>query len=157
MANNITHYNSINDFLTNINDAFPNVDANDLRDFWINLTDLTKPIDFPEDTLYYTDKLDLEGLEVVSEDKISSSLISGIEKYKQLKYSQKSIPPIFVVRGGVRELILYGETHAVEAFKRKAELKAFVIDLGDEDIFEFFNIDPNQPIFLVPLLERLQK
>lgn len=157
MENKITHYKNINDFLTNINDAFPNIEANDLRDFWITLTDLTKPIDFPEDTFYYTTTLELDSLEVVSEEKISSSLISGIDKYKQLKYSRKSIPPALVVRDGVRELILSGETHAVEAFKRNTDLKAFVIDIGDEDIFHLFGIDPNQPVFLVPLIKSLQK
>lgn len=154
MNNETVYFKDFDELLLSLNSTFRECDPSELRDLWIHLQSFQKEYVLPDDILIYVTKLPVDGLEVRSGDSISETLVEGTKKYIQLKYTSKSIPPAIIVKGNVRLMIMYGESYAIEAFVQKVPLKAIVFDTEDKDPFEIFNLDPNQAVFLTPILQK---
>jgi hypothetical protein len=153
MDDKVTYFKDYNDVITRLTKAFSDLRPDELRDLLFFLQQFKKDKPIPEDAELYSRVVPLEGLEVQSEEKISTILVGGVDKYIDLKYPKKSLPPVIVVRGGVRNIILYGEIFAIEAYLRKQPIRALVIDIQERDPFEVFKLDELTPRFLVPLIQ----
>ncbi|MBN2016416.1 hypothetical protein JW766_06335 [Candidatus Dojkabacteria bacterium] len=155
MDNQTTYFQNYHDLLIKLTTAFSDLQPEELRDILFFLKDFENNNKIPNDIVIYASTLPIEGLEVTSEDKVSQILVGGIEKYIDLKYPKKSLPPVVVLKGGVRNIIIYGEIFAMEAFIRKTPVKAIVLDLEERDVFEVFELNEMTPKFLVPLVKEI--
>ena len=153
MNDDITYFNNFQDLLMNLTKAFSQLKADDLRDLLFFLHEFSKENLIPDDIDIYVSNIPLESLEIQSKDKASAIFIGGVDKSIRLKYSSKKIPPIVIIKGCYRYLIIYGETFAIEAYLKNASIKAIVLDLEERDIFEVFNFNENTPVFLTPLIK----
>jgi len=153
MNDEITYFNSFQDLLVNLTKAFSQLKADELRDLLFFLQEFSKENLIPDDVEIYVSELPLESLEIQSKDRASAIFVGGVDKSIRLKYSSKRIPPIVVIKGFYRYLIIYGETFAIEAYLKNVPIKAIVLDLEDRDIFETFKFNENTPVFLTPLIE----
>jgi hypothetical protein len=145
------------DLLINLSKTFDKLKTEELRDLLFFLSEFEKDHVIPEDIFIYVSQVNIESLEIQSKDKASNITIGGISKYMNIKYSKNELPPIVIVKGAYRYLILYGESYAIEAYFRKTPIKAIVLDLEERDIFETFEIDYTQSVFLLPILENYAK
>ncbi len=155
MNDDITYFENYQDLLVNLTKAFSELKAEELRDLLSFLQEFSKNNLMPDDIEIYVTEMPLEGLEIQSKDKASSIFIGGVSKSIDLRYSKKTIPPIVVIKGLFRFLIIYGETFAIEAYIKNTSLKAIVLDLDERDIFETFNFDEKTPVFLTPLIDKM--
>ena len=157
MEDKVTYFQSFQDLLVNLTKAFSKLKADDLRDLLFFLHEFKKNHIVPDDIELYVTELPLEGLEILSEDKASEIFIGGVDKSIKLKYPNKKIPPIVVIKGSYRFLIIYGEIFAIEAYIKQMPIKAIVLDLEERDIFDTFHFNENTPVFLIPLIEKTLK
>ncbi|MBU0976112.1 MAG: hypothetical protein ABIE03_06265 [Patescibacteria group bacterium] len=153
MDNKQLIFQDIDDLIVNLTKAFSAVSPNDLRDLMFFIKEFANSHPMPDDTRISTDYVYPEGLEILNTDKISDVLIQGIEKYKDLNYPKKEIPPVVVLRQGIRSIMIFGEMNAVEAYTREQPLQAIILELDDLDIFETFGIDQRRLVFFVPYLQ----
>jgi len=154
MKDERVYFKSYQDLLVNLTKAFSELQAEDLRDMLFFLQEFRKNNTIPEDVIIYSTELPLEGLEVKSKAKASAIFVGGVDKSMKLKYSDKKIPPIVVIKGFYRYLIVYGEMFAIEAYIRKVPIKSIVLDLDERDIFEVFRFDDRTPAFLTALIDQ---
>lgn len=153
MLDKKVYFKNFNELLVKLTKAFSELRPEELRNLLFTLTEFKNNHVIPKDILIYTTTVPLEGLEVTSEDKVSNILVGGIDKYITLKYSEKHLPPVVIIKGGFRFLIVYGEIFAIEAYIRKYPLKAIVLDLEERDIFEIFKFNEYTAAFLTPLVQ----
>jgi len=153
MPDKKVYFKNFNDLLVKLTKAFSELRPEELRNLLFTLQEFRNNHVIPEDTLIYTTTVPIEGLEVTSEDKVSNILVGGVDKYINLKYQKKYLPPVVIIKGGFRFLIVYGEIFAIEAYIRKHPLKAIVLDLEERDIFEAFKFNDYTAAFLVPLIQ----
>jgi len=141
------------DLVNKIHILFEGVRPEDMRNLFFFLNEFNKEEIVPDDARVYISDMSVEGLEVTTQEKVSSAFIGGTKKYIDLKYPDRSIPPIVVLKGNIRTVIVFGEAYAIEAYMKSNVVRAIVIDIGDGDVFSVFNLDPNRAIFLIPLLQ----
>ncbi|MDD3648109.1 MAG: hypothetical protein PHS44_06460 [Candidatus Dojkabacteria bacterium] len=153
MDNKQTFFEDIDDLIANLTKAFPKVVPNDLRDLMFFIKEFSNSHPMPEDTRVLVDYVYPEGLEILNTDKVSDVLIQGVEKYKSLDNPNREIPPIVVLRQGIRSVMIFGEMNAVEAYTREQPLRAIILELDSLDIFETFGIDQRRLVFFVPYLQ----
>lgn len=157
MEDNLIIYNDYTHLLTQLTEAFSELQPGELRDLLFFLQEFRKEHVIPKDTRYYSLQVPVEGLEVADEDKISEILVEGVSKYEDLKYPEKNLPPVVAVKTRVRQIIVYGEQYAIEAYLRKFSLRAIMIDIGKKNPFEIFNIKEEKTAFLVPIVQERVK
>ena len=153
MDDQIISINSFEELLLKLQEIFDTVEPGDLKDLLFFLQDFKTEHPQIEECTISIEELPLEGMEV-SENKISTVLVEGITKYIELHYQKNSLPPVVILRGNIREMILHGEMNAVEGYVRKMPVKSIIFDFGDQDIFEKFKIDPTRVVFLIPVIQR---
>jgi hypothetical protein len=141
-------FNSLSELMLKLNTSFPDLEPSDLRDTIFLLGQFNGEVPLPEETLFYITDLPLEGLEVISEERVSEVLVGGMAKFETLKYKNRKLPPLVVAKGGFRQVIIHGELYALEAYARSIPLKSIVFDVGDRDPFEAFKLDPTRSVFL---------
>jgi hypothetical protein len=153
MNGQIISINSFEELLVKLQEIFETVEPGDLKDLLFFLQDFKVEHPQVEECTISIEELPLEGMEV-NENKISTVLVEGITKYTELHYQKNNLPPVVVLKGNIRELILHGEMNAVEGYVRKMPVKSIILDIGDQDIFEKFKIDPTRVVFLIPAIQR---
>lgn len=148
------YFENIHELFTKLNEAFPEIEPQDLRDTLFFLDQFRRETPIPLDTEIYVTSMPLVGMEVISEERVSDVLVGGVKKFESLNYSKKSIPPLVVIKGGFRQVILHGELYAIEAHGRNLPIKSIVFDVGERDPFEAFKLKPNLAVFLTSIMER---
>ena len=148
------YFENIDQLLARLKEVFRELEPNELRDLLFFLDAFRQEHPIPKDSSIYVTEVPIEGLEAVSKDRVSEVLVGGIKKFESLKYPDRKIPPVVVLKGEFRQIIVHGELNAVEAYGRKAPLRAVVIDVGDRDPFEVFKLNPYSAVFLVSIIEK---
>lgn len=147
-------FDSLGELITKLNIAFPDLEPQDLRDTTFFLGQFKGEVPLPEGTSFFITRLPLESLEVISEEKVSEVLVRGMTKFETLRYVDRKLPPLVVAKGGFRQVILHGDLYAVEAIARHIPIKSIVFDVGEEDPFEAFKLNPIRAVFLTSLTEK---
>ncbi len=151
MDNQIIYFKKFNNLIAKLTQTFSDLRPEELRNLLFSLQEFNKNNNIPEDTSIYSTTFQAESLEIISKEKISKVLVGGIKKYINMK---KPIPPVIIIKGNYRFLIVSGESYAIESYLRKKPVKAIVFDINDRDIFETFKFDENWVIFLVPIIKQ---
>lgn len=157
MPDDVIYFDNIDQLITKLTDIFKDLDPRELRDVLFFLDHFRKEKLIPADTLVYVTTIPLEGLEVESRDKVSEVIVGGVKKYQSIKAPTKRLPPIVVLKGSIRLVVVHGELTAVEAYAKSISIKAIILDVEDRDPFETFNIDPTRAVFLIPVIEEAMK
>lgn len=157
MAYKTIYFDNYNHLLTSLTRAFSDLQPEELRDLLFFLTEFRKEYKIPEDVLIYSQEVPIDALEIKSEEKISEILLGGVDKYIDLNYPKKSLPPVLAVRGENRLIIMYGEMSAIEAYIRKQPLRVLTVDIGERDPFKMFRLNEFAPVFLVPAIEDMME
>ena len=150
-------FKNIDEVVLKLTSIFKGLDPNDLRDLVFYMQEFRKNQLLPDNTVFYKTTIPVEALEVSSESTVSEVLVEGFDKYKKLNYSKKDIPPVVAIKEGVRQIIIYGENNAIEAYLKDQDVRAIVLEIENQNIFELFNIDEEEVMFLVPLLQKYKK
>lgn len=153
MDDKVIHFENIDKLINGLHEVFNDLEATELRDLLFFLDNFRKEHPIPEGVSVYVATVPIGGLEIIAGAKISEVLIAGVKKFLSLGKSERSLPPIVVVKGGLRRIILYGELNAVEAYIRNKPIRGIVFDLEDADPLEFFKLDPRGAAYLVPFIE----
>lgn len=153
MPDETIYFKNVDDLVVRLTKVFSYLDPNDLRNLLFAIGEFKEGRSIPEDASIYLTDLPLEGLEVLSRNRVSDVLIGGMDKFKKLNYQKKNIPPLIVVKGGIRMIIVYGEMYAIEAYLRNLPARVIVFDIDEQDPFEVFKLNSLNAVFLVPLIE----
>jgi hypothetical protein len=153
----IIYLKNYTELIDKINELFKDLGSEEVKNMFFFLNEFNKEGIVPDDARLYITEISTESLEVISKNKVSSVFIGGTRKYVELKYPDRAVPPVVVVKGNIRLVIVYGESFAIESYMKQKAVKAIVIDIGDRDVFEVFNIIPEETYFLVPLVQKEMK
>lgn len=154
MKKDTIQFKDYQDLLVNLGRTLPYVHPNTTRDLVFFLQEFGKQVKFPDDTKIYIGDVSLEEIEVTSFEKVSESLLGGAIKSQFLNRGEKGLPPVVVVKGGVRSIMVYGEPVALESYIRKSPLKAIIFEVDDPDPhINVLNIQEWQMGFFLPLVQ----
>lgn len=154
MAEDTIFLQDAEDLMGRLNKLFDNLGPDALREVTFFLREFHKRYPMPKDTVIYVTELPVVSLEVTSHRLITDAMVGGIEKYTELQMKKKTLPPVIVVKGGIRNIIVYGEPFAVEAYVRDVPLRAIVYDVGDRNPFEVLSLGDWESAFVTPLVDK---
>jgi hypothetical protein len=155
MNQKIIQFKDYQSLLTELRKGFGGYDPGTIRDMLFFLSEFGKERTFPQHMKIYVADLRLEGLETISPNVITEAFIGGTEKYNQLKGKDSKIPPIVVLKGNVRLIIIYGDVYAIEAYIQKRKIRSVILDIDNDDPFDTFKINPDSAVFIVPQIQSI--
>lgn len=157
MNNSVIDFKNIDDLLLRLSKVFKNLLPEEVRELTFFLQNFRNEHSLPYNTIIYAMTVDFTGLEVLSEDKISEIKVAGIAKGEKFKVENLVIPPIVVLRGQERLIILFGEDYAIESYARGLKQTAIFLDIDYENPYKLLKIDPYKLRFFEPLVRKYLK